>query len=477
MGHLVIPEKRKLAADRKEERSKNSLQKMVQHSSLRRYGLGLLIVLVFLAFQWGAWLYAEDQRILPDQVPGAGPVLKVARHHNADASLSPPFLDKINKYWLVGGRAQIRNFGHVRLTSRGQPRQHGVLLSNGIGDNTIDDFEVVVAFSIYSEPDKQQQHHKQLLGDGMCIAITSEKEFISQDLHSSYAKRQYMLNSGGVVADNRDLMGLPGNMPGLALVVDTFRNSRKTVVQAPFLSILLNKDPETHRYDSESDGSESTGSVLSSPPQIKLKRSVVQGQKARLRIIYLESIGFLKIDIDYSGNGHWLELFKQATGVMLPKNKKTGQRYIGIAGANGELTETIDIFSVDTYEFEWDDRDGGHDGESDGVHEGDSFSRAEEMQLFLAREFGERVSMEEDEFTKWKLLKYQQYIEGTESGSVGDLSPRARSKPKAGLFQRAFKWAFILFILYFASVYVRVVVKRIRKRALKRRHNTAGLLG
>ena len=75
--------------------------------------------------------------------------VRVKKVFNPDASLSVPFLDKINKYWHIGGTAEVRNMKSIMLTSAGQSGKHGVVLSNGIGDNTITDFEIVVDFRIY----------------------------------------------------------------------------------------------------------------------------------------------------------------------------------------------------------------------------------------------------------------------------------------------------------------------------------------
>ncbi|SCW03240.1 LAFE_0G06084g1_1 [Lachancea fermentati] len=411
---------------------------------------GAIILLVFLIFQLaGRYLKQHEgdldsNGLLPRRVP------RVQRYHNSDASLCAPFLDKINEYWITKGEPQIRNYEDIRLTSRGRVGQYGVVMSNGVGDNTVDDFEIEVTFKIYNDRSKPK-NTQQLIGDGMAIVISPEKDFMSHNMLSSYARKQYEHNSGGILGNDRTMMGFPKNLPGLAIVVDTYRNSKKTKLQPPFLSLMLNIDPEQHHYSPETDGEESTGYSLK--PLTKLKKSLVTGAVTKLRIIYLESIGFLKIDMDYSSNGNWIEIYQKDSGLFLPKNMKTGQRFIGVGASTGELTETVEIKRVDTYEFHWE----GHDE--------DNYDYVEEMKFFLAHEYGEYVNLGHDDFANWKMAR----AEGLEFDSLA-----SQQDQKSGYFFFLFKWCIILFSIYMLSVYVRVSLRRLKMVKQKHKH---GLLG
>lgn len=403
-----------------------------------------LIATLFLAFKL-LFKYDRESELQTATIYRRLP--RVKREFNSDASLSIPFLDKVNDYWLVKGETQIRNYGNIRLTSRGQPGQYGIVVSNGAGDNTLDDFETVVSFKIHSGGSTSQ-----LLGDGMVIMITPEKDFVSYNMLSSYARQQFELNSGGILGNDRELMGLPQNLPGLAVIIDTYRNDAKTRLKPPFLSVLLNMNPQEHHYSFNTDGKGSTGYQLC--PFIKLKKSTISGKETKLRIIYLESIGFLKIDIKYSGSDEWIELYQQDTNLYLPKNKKSGQRYIAIGAMTGQLTETVEIQQVETSEFHWDE----------GTE--DDFDYVEEMQYFLAHEYGEYVDMEIDDYSKWKNAK---------SRGEFQQSPPVKLQKQHSKIYAFFKFAFIITLFYGLSLSVRVSMKRARR--LRNRKRKDSILG
>ncbi|SCV03698.1 LANO_0G05710g1_1 [Lachancea nothofagi CBS 11611] len=405
-----------------------------------RWVQGTLILVSFLLF-----------RIFVNYGSGSGPagpssffrVPRVERQQNLDASLSIPLLDKVNEYWMVKGETQIRNMGNIRLTSRGQSGQYGMIVSNGAGDNILDDFETIIHFNIYNKNNPTRGNY--LMGDGMAVMITPEKDFVSYNHLSSYARKQYEHNSGGIMYNDRDLMGLPRNLPGLAVVVDTYRNDAKTKINPPFMTVLLNMDPQKHHYSLATDGKESTGHLLMGPH--RLKNSLMSGKDVKLRIIYLESIGFLKIDIRYHGSDEWIELYQKDKNLYLPKNKRTGERYIAISALTGQLSETVEIQRVETSEFHWD----GHTDEE--------FNYAEEMQFFLAHEFGERIGIQESEYSSWKLAKSQ--------GRTNlDLPSQKKSSSSKSHF--VMKWVCIIVFLYGLSLSVRITLKRMRKVRTKK---------
>lgn len=410
----------------------------------RAWTQAALIALVFLGFRL---VFKPSQNA--EMRSGPFPLwrTRVQREPNADASLSIPLLDKINNFWLVDGATQIRNFGNIRLTSRGQLGQYGVVVSNGAGDNVLDDFETVVSFKIHNTGVSSQ-----FMGDGMVVAISPEKDYIQQNMMSSYGRSQYEHNSGGIIGNDRGLMGLPRNLPGLVVVIDTYKNDPKTRLKPPFMSVLLNMDPRKHHYSAATDGTESTGHNLC--PLIKLKRSLMSGKDTKLRIIYLESIGFLKVDIKYPDSNEWIELYQQDSNLYLPKNRVTGQRYIAIGALTGQATQTVEIQGVETSEFHWDE------------HEEEGFDYAKEMQYFLAQEYGERVKIGEDDYGKWLQVKRQG---GT------DQDPVARNKSKHSTLYYMAKISFVMFFLYGLSLSIRISIKRAVR--LRRKKSQASILG
>lgn len=393
---------------------------------------------------------------------------KIVRTFNNDASLSPPYLDKINNNWFVGGETEIKNYEYVRLTNAGAKNQHGVLLSNGVGDNTINDFETIFTFRI-----------KQCGGDGMTFLISSENGFLYKDLRGSFALRQYVLNSGGVMAGDYSMMGFPRNLPGLAVVLDTYGNKNNANRdRVPFIDLFVNTIPQEHLYDLDSDGEESSSHRLNSD-HIPLRKNVISGDLLKLRIIYMESISFLKIDIQYENEGdYWIELFQTNENLMLPKNKNTGQRYVGIGGLTGDMTQTVELYDIETNEFHWENGDESLE---------DTFDYAKEAQLFLEQEFQEKIEIERDRFTKWKMMKsqpnYHLYTdENTKQDATlnGSNDHGALSKLLSILWNFLFGM-FVLIVVYLISVYIRVARRHFQR--MKKRHggkrrswsNTSGI--
>lgn len=393
---------------------------------------------------------------------------RVRRVFNPDSSLSVPFLDKINQFWHIGGTAEVRNMKSITLTTAGQSGKHGLVLSNGIGDNTITDFEVIVDFKIYGRGSHAYQGRdpKSIIGDGMAVVITPENGFLMQDLVSSFSRKQYEINSGGVNAKNTEMMGLPNNLPGLAVVLDTYTNSYKTDTSPPFVDVIVNRDPTKQFYSGTTDNYDTTAEKLNNE-HIKVRRSAVTGDRTKLRILYSETIGFLKVDIQYEQEGsYWIELF-QKTGIVLPKNPENGERYIGIAALTGQASETVEIFKVETNEFHWDKQPENQEATSaDDNPTEDTYDYAVELQKFLSHELGQRISMEHDEFTRWKIKLSQPNLKMD--------TPEYEVKPpakKQGSNSTIKYIAIITFciLIYFCSVYIRVISKHLKRRRRKSR--------
>lgn len=417
--------------------------------------LGVSIAAIFALFQVGANHWANDGASKSSHFVRESQIRKV---HNRDASLNIPFLDKISKHWYVGGETEIRNTRSIRLTRAGGTDQHGLILSNGMGDNTIDNFETVVTFRISPQEGSGSQA---LVADGVAIVVTAEKDFLRQDLVSSYARKQYELNSGGVQAGDTSMMGLPANLPGMAIVIDTFKNQPKTSATVPFMDILLNTSPRTQSYDLDSDGAGTTALKLNQG-RIRLKKSMVQGDLTRLRLIYLESENFLKVDIQYAEEGdYWIELFQTHLKEPLPRDDETNQRYIGVSALTGEISQTVDVLSVETNEFHLKDMD---DTSSDFLRE---------IELYFIQEYNEKIALEEDSHQKWKMSKSQPRYETDQNASGGAATKREH---RLGQFAKNFSVFFIIItIVYLASVYIRVSMKHVI-RSKRHRSKSVGLL-
>ena len=402
---------------------------MTRGARAEKLAISLLVLSLFLIFQLLTRSYVNSSDGYDtDASPFTRRRSHVTRVCNHDASLSIPYLDKINQFWHVGGATQIRNTQSIKLTQDRDQHKHGLVLSNGIGDNTINDFEIVYKFRITHDATTQ------LVGDGMCFAITPENGFITQDLKSSYAKRQYMINSHGVIGDDTDLMGFPKNLPGLFIVLDTYRNQGQDRRDVPFMDVFLNVAPESDWYDINSDGELSTSLRLNTKGHIKLKKKALWNEVTNLRVIYLESISFLKIDIQYAKEGnYWIELFQTTENLYLPKNIHTGQRYIGCSALNGQLTETVELLDVTTSEFHWNDKD-------ESIE--DTYDYAKEAELFLEQEFGEVLDREPDEFTKWKMIKAQPNVRAKPQLT----EQRTPSQPPSKLFRA------VLALLHYSEV-------------------------
>ncbi|EDO18120.1 hypothetical protein Kpol_1031p24 [Vanderwaltozyma polyspora DSM 70294] len=420
--------------------------------SPKKAGLATFIVALFILFQIVAQRWSnkrlENELNSSNYFGFTDRNSDISKVFNLDASLSVPFLDKINKFWHVRGETQIRNSEFIRLTKAGSHNTHGVVLSNGIGDNTINDFEILVKFRLSrreaSDINNKKNSKSNDMGEGMVFVVTPENDFITKDFTSDAAKEEYMRTSGGVIGHDMTLMGFPRNLPGLALVIDTYQNSKRPTSGAkiPFMDAMLNVDPAKDFYDRDSDGDASTSTSLKlNDHHIQLNDSIMDGDITTMRIIYLESISFLKVDIKYKSEGdYWIELFHATEDVFIPKNAKTGQRFIGIGAVNGIATENVDILDVQTNEFHWDD----HDESSE-----ESYDYVKEVQKYLSQEYGQMISMEMDEYKRWKMIKAQPNYQTTRAVVSGGFS-------FVSLILRTIVFFILLGIAYLASMFIKI---------------------
>ncbi|QLG74747.1 hypothetical protein HG535_0H00720 [Zygotorulaspora mrakii] len=407
--------------------------------------ISVVVTLLFITFNFGARYFANSST----RTHSDSDKSHIVKIPNREASLSVPYLEAINRFWHVGGSTEIRNTELIRLTKKGKTNDHGIVISNGIGDNTMNNLEIIVEFRISPTNgrviDSRKQH---VMGDGMAIVITPDKDFITQDLHSSYARKQYELNSGGIFAGNTEMMGFPANLPGMALIIDTYQNLPHSRKITPFMDAILNVSPSTQSYDIDSDGIYTSARKLNDK-DLRLKQSIIRGDQTRLRIIYLESIKFLKVDIQYDQEGSfWIELFQQED-IIIPKNPKNGQRFIGIGALTGDYSETVDIFDISTSEFHWKDIDETNE---------DSLLFAKEIDKYFIAEYEDRVALERDDFQKWKMLKSQpKYLK------IGKNTTEALKTKKISFVSILIVFCILSTIIYVASVYIRVSLKHAKR--------------
>lgn len=276
---------------------------------------------------------------------------KIVKFFNSDASLSVPFLDRINEFWHIGGNTHIRNSEFIRLVKSGIRNTNGIVISNGIGDNIIDDFEMNIRIKISNPKLPKPQEENSNNVSGFAIMISPENNFVTSNLRSSYAKEQYKINSNGILGDNTELMGVPRNLPGLALV---YQNDL-TINDEKF-DIILNANPNFHwKTQGEIPSIYLGGKKFN---DIDFYNNNHWDNKNELflniRIAYFETIGFLRIDVQNPEDSNdWYQITKQDGNIYLPKNSKNDQRYISISGLNNDATSNIDILNVKTEEFHW----------------------------------------------------------------------------------------------------------------------------
>lgn len=418
---------------------------------------GLVAAVVFASFLLMRLLSRRISQsdIAPSLIPDDHGPTKLHRVKNNDMSLCVPFLDKINNFWHVSGGVQIRNHAQMRLTSAGTPNSYGVLLSNGAGDNIIRDFEVILKFRISPRPKGS------VVGDGLCLTVTSDNSFMNFDqIRSGYAREQTRIQSQGLLMDNHEMMGLPKNLPGLSLILDTFANVNSwSSPEVPFLDVILNLNPEHNHYDLKSDNLKSTSIKLTQMP-LKLRKTVMQGDITELRLIYFETVPFLKIDIKYHSEGdYWIELYHTHEPVLIPKARASKERFLGIGALNGDASGNVDILEMTTNEFHWSHNSNNVDNDPTE----DTLDYAKEIQKLLSREFGETIALEADDFMKWKMRRSQPNLQIPFTRNSG----LENSRTKVGGKNRISKKLMLCIVgimIYLGSVYVRVTRKHVRHR-------------
>ncbi|KAH3898773.1 Uip5p SCDLUD_005108 [Saccharomycodes ludwigii] len=274
-----------------------------------------------------------------------------------DMNLEFPFLDTLTRNWNTSGNPIVKNTQHVKLTSRGEVNNYGVMINK---NHLPQDFELQVKFSL--DPGYITEIISKSPGDGMAFFFTSKPDFIFETSGSSYANRQYMIENEGLDPKNRELMGIPKNLPSETLVLDfmNYHTNEKNdkVPQAPFLNFVSTDIKENRAYDYSEDGVSCTHGFQKLSPRL-LFSTRDNLKEINLRFIRISGV-FFKIDIDYSGFGlDWMELYKfdNLTEASLPQlGLKDTPLYFGISSLNGEKTSNFRIHDVTGYSLDWDNR-------------------------------------------------------------------------------------------------------------------------
>lgn len=144
----------------------------------------------------------------------------------------------------------------------------------------------------------------------------------------------------------------------------------------------------------------------------------------------------------------------------LPRNDETNQRYIGISALTGELSQTVDILSVETNEFHLKDKD---DTSNDF---------AKEIELYFIQEYNEKIALEEDSEQRWKMSKSQPRYEVNE---INEMPAKKQVHGKSQFLKNFIVFFIIITTLYLASVYVRVSMKHVIS-SKRHRSKSVGLL-
>ncbi|CCD23559.1 Uip5p NDAI_0B05260 [Naumovozyma dairenensis CBS 421] len=420
----------------------------------------ILITTIFLLFQY-LTRSIDPRGFSPIRIPNTNTedhdaVLKVRAFNNKHASLKIPFLDPINTYWHLGGSIQVRNTESVTFVADVAYERNddddvsddwdfGRIISNGIGDNLIDDFETIFQFKTSLFDSAKKRDDKGI--NGVSFVISAENKFMTmkQNVQSSYGKQQYLLNSGGVNFDNFEMMGFPNNLPGLAIVLSEQTLEGNEEKQIPCMDIFVNTDPKEDYFA----GTESTSRKLNYDSPITLDiQSFDTENTIQLRVIYMESIDLLKLDICYeSGGEDWINLFE---GIIekLPKNKKTNERYVGVSAVKSrQRNGNFKLLNIKTSEFHIDENNN------------NELIPKEQAKLFIERIYRMKLP---------SRSTFPNIQKNTENGAIISIIGKFLH-----LIWKWIEYISIIIIIYLVTVYVRVTKRHLRR---KNRRKSVGLL-
>lgn len=215
-------------------------------------------------------------------------------------SLHPPYIDGElqNRWWDFGADTYVNTNKHVRLT-RARPSEMGWLWSRL--PLTSSNFVVEVEFKVSGE-----SNH--LFGDGFAIWLTKDR------------------------AEPGPVFGSKDNFTGLAVILDTYANSRHGYA-FPRISAMLGDGQTSYNYTK--DGQDQALAACSA----NFRRSKVG---TKLKITYVKE-GFLEVKIQYKAWDDWTNCFR------IDNFKMPSAPYLGFSAMTGEVHDNHDIISVSTY--------------------------------------------------------------------------------------------------------------------------------
>ncbi|KAF7782795.1 hypothetical protein Agabi119p4_2171 [Agaricus bisporus var. burnettii] len=214
-------------------------------------------------------------------------------------SLYAPYIDQDlqNRWWDFGADAYINTNKHVRLT-RNKPSLMGWLWSRLVLAPT--NFVVEVEYKISGDS-------THLFGDGLAMWITTER------------------------AQPGPVFGSKDNFNGLAVVVDTYSNSRHSY-SFPRISGFIFDGNQSYNVATDGDG-QSVGGCSAN-----IRRTNVA---TKIKVTYVKG-SFLDVKVQYKAWDDWSDCF-YVEGVVLPNNL-----YLGFSAMTGDVSDAHDIISVTT---------------------------------------------------------------------------------------------------------------------------------
>ena len=281
---------------------------------------------------------------------------QVSKFKNEKFKLSVPFLDTVYSNYDVGGHPIVKNKEFVKMISKGEVGKHSVMLSKEFLPS---DFEMQISFVL--EPGNHKIDETKRPGDGINFFFTQQSNFLEVD-PTSYSQRQFMIQNDNIDPKNKDLMGVPKNLPAESLVLDFFQNGKITNPEGmqkwndlttPFLSFL--SSTTEFAYDYKTDGVNNAHDIVKLSPSLLFtgKGEADVPKEIKLRIIKISNVLF-KVDIDYTGFGlSWLEILRFEKFDKRFPNFSSNKIKFGISALNGDQTANFQIMKIDCFNYLW----------------------------------------------------------------------------------------------------------------------------
>lgn len=241
-------------------------------------------------------------------------------------NLKEPFLDlstlRYKNYINGGSVIAERDSDHVVIVPD-SPSVAGYLYSrNSISIEDSSALEIMLDFRLHGS-----QRRPNLIGDGMAVWLTDEQ-----------------LKGG-------EVFGMQSDYQGLGIFLDTYKNGNNNRQRSssnprsfPYLSLQPNYGT-AGRYVKDNDGFQTELDGCS------LHRVYDSGNRqfvSKMRIVYLRSAHYFRLDVDIQGDGRWIKCVQRND---FPDNLIPLKPYIGISAATGELHHAVDVYGLTVTTF------------------------------------------------------------------------------------------------------------------------------